>query len=297
MFRKKSEPELRRRPSGQEPARVFSYYSSRSGVDSQRARYEPAPSEGHGLGRFKHVPTALATVVIVGSLLYASVLDTMPRIMVVASENGKPLQRPNAVYEDYVAKQLAGSLLNRSKLTINTEPIAVSLSRQFPEVANAVITIPLIGHRPIVHVAVSSPAFILATSNGAYYISSSGVPLVRVADVVHQVDGIATVTDETGLTVTLGQQILPADTVSFISEIIGQFKATNTPFGQIVLPLEANELQARLPNLPYVVRFNTLEEARTQFGTFAAVKQRLEGSGESPKEYIDVRVVERAYYK
>lgn len=296
MFKKKP-PAIRRTPESSNPTKVFSYYSSRSGADTPRARYEPPSSQKRGLERLKHVPTAVALVVIVGSLLYASLLDTQPRIMISASETGKPLQRPVEVYEDFVAKQLSGSILNRSKLTINTEPITASLQREFPEVANAVVTIPLVGHRPVVHIAVSSPAFVLATTSGAYYLSADGVPLVRVADVAHQIEGLATVSDETGLSVTVGKQILPEDTVGFISEVIAQFKATNTPVERIILPLEANELQVRLPNQPYVIRFNTLEDARTQVGTFLAVKDRLEGSGQVPKEYIDVRVLERAYYK
>lgn len=297
MFKKKQYTGRRSNGEGSKPTKVFSYYSKRSGAETPRARYEPPDGQKRGLGRLKHVPTAIAVVVIVGSLLYASLLNTTPRIMIAASETGKPLQRPNEVYEEFVTKKLAGSIFNRSKLTINTEPIVSSLKREFPEVANAIVTIPLIGHLPIVHIAVSSPAFILATSNGAYYISEEGTPLVRVSDVEHQIEGLTTVSDETGLSVTVGEQILPADTVSFISEVIAQLNATNTPVDRVTLPLEANEIQIRLKDQPYVVRFNTLEDARTQVGTMLAVKQRLEGSGEAPKEYIDVRVVERAYYK
>lgn len=296
MFKKKQTPQ-RRTTNTDSSAPVFSYYSSRSGGETQRARYEPPAGQKRGLERLKHFPTALAIVIIVGSLLYASLLNTNPRVMIAASETGKPLQRPNEVYETFISKQLSESVLNRSKLTLNTEPIVTSLQREFPEVANAVITVPLIGHRPIVRIAVSSPAFILATNRGAYYINADGIPLVRVADVEHQIQGLTTVSDETGLSVTVGTQILPADTVSFISAVIAQLNATNTPVERISLPLEANEVQVRIQGQPYLVRFNTLEDPRKQVGTFLAVKNRLEGSGEIPKEYIDVRVVERAYYK
>jgi len=295
MFRKK-QPE-RRSPTQTPSTSVFSYYSSRSGPETQRARYEPPAGQKRGLERLKHIPTALALLVIVVSIFYASLLDSRPRLNIAASETGKPLQRPAKVYEDFITKELSGSIANKSKLTINTKSLEQNLQKQFPEVASAIVTVPLLGHRPIVSVAVSSPAFILATGGGAYYISADGVPLVRVSDVQHPLQDIATVSDETNLPVTVGQQVLPTDTVTFISTVIAQLKATNTSVSSITLPLEANELQIRLTDQPYLVRMNTLEDARTQVGTLLAVKNRLEANREVPREYIDVRVVERAYYK
>jgi hypothetical protein len=217
--------------------------------------------------------------------------------MIVASSTGKPLQRPTKVYEEYISKQLDSSIMNKSKLTFDSQSITEGLQKQFPEVANAIVTIPVVGHRPVVHIAVSSPAFILGSSSGAYYISADGKPLVRVSEVANPLSNMITVTDETNLPITIGKQILPTDTVSFITAVIKELQATNTPIQSITLPLEANELQVRIVNQPYMVRYNTLGDARIETGTFLAVKKRLEGSGDKPKEYIDVRVEERAYYK
>ncbi len=299
MFKKKQkQPEGRNvQRNGQSQSPVFSYYSNRSGGDSERARYEAPKTHRKGLERLKHLPTTVALVAIVGCVIYASLLDTRPRIMVAASSTGKSLQRPTKVYEEYISKQLAGSVMNKSKLTFDSSTVTKDLQKQFPEVANAIVTIPLVGHRPVVHIAVSSPAFILATSSGAYYLSADGRPLVRVTEVANPLSNMTTVADNTNIPITIGKQALPTDTVTFITSVIKQLQATNTPVQSITLPLEANELQVRLVGQPYSVRFNTVEDARLQVGTFLAVKKRLEGSGEIPKEYIDVRVEERAYYK
>lgn len=298
MFNKKKTEITERNPSANRPnAPVFSYYSSRSGGDSERGRYEPPKTRKTGLERLKHLPTTVALIAIVGCVIYASVLNNHPRVMIAASTTGKPLQRPTKVYEEYITKQLNSSVMNKSKLTFNSNSVTEGLQKQFPEVANAIVTIPLVGHRPVVHIAVSSPAFILGSSSGAYYVSADGMPLVRVSEVANPLSNMITVTDETNLPVTIGKQILPTDTVSFITAVIKQLQATKTPIQSVTLPLEANELQVRIVNQPYVVRYNTLGDARTETGTFLAVKKRLEGSGEKPKEYIDVRVEERAYYK
>lgn len=298
MFKKKIKTQPRNvQSAGRANSPVFSYHSSRSGGETARGRYEPAANDRRGLGRLRHLPTTLAIIVIVGCLFYASLLDNKPRVMVSASSTGKPLQRPTKVYESYINQQLAGSFMNRSKLTFNGEPIVTNLHKQFPEVANAIIAIPLVGHRPVVHIAVASPAFILGSSSGAYYISTNGKPLVKVSEVENPLSNILTVTDETNLPITIGQQILPTDTVAFITAVTRQLKAANTPVQSVTLPLEVNELQVRVIGQPYAIRYNTLGDARLQTGTFLAVKNRLEGSREVPKEYIDVRVEERAYYK
>lgn len=297
MFKKKKETDQRRSPGASQSASVFSYYSNRSTPDVARARYETPATHKRGLERLKHTPTLLATIVIVASLLYASVLDSKPRLQVYASESGRSLQRSNDVYNEFVAKKLDSSVFNKSKLTFNSQPLVEALKQQFPEVDSAVVTLPLLGHKPIVRIAVSSPAFILATSHGSYYINDKGMPLVRVSDVQKQPENVAVVTDETGLPIKTGKQVLTTDTVQFISQLLEQLNATKTPYESVTLPLEANEVQVKLVGTPYIVRFNSLQDARMQVGTLLAVKQRLEGRGETPKEYIDVRVEERAYYK
>jgi hypothetical protein len=296
-FKKKTQIPERNPSANRSNAPVFSYYSSRSGGDSERGRYEPPKTHRKGLERLRHLPTTLALIAIVGCVFYASILNSRPRVMIVASSTGKPLQRPAKVYEEYITKQLNSSVMNKSKLTFDSNSVTEGLQKQFPEVANAIITIPLIGHRPVVHIAVSSPAFILGSSSGAYYVSSDGKPLVRVSEVANPLSNMIIVTDETNLPVTIGKQILPTDTVSFITAVIKQLQATNTPVQSVTLPLEANELQVRIVDEPYAVRYNTLGDPRVETGTFLAVRKRLEGSGEKPKEYIDVRVEARAYYK
>jgi len=295
MFRKKTAE--RRTPASTQNTAVFSYHSSRSGADVSRGRYETPPGQNSVVERFKNVPTLLAILVIVGSILYASVLDTNPRVIVAASPTGKPLQRPTATYQNYIRQQLDQSLWSKNKLTLDSRALVTDLQKQFPEVANAIVTVPILGHRPVVRIAVSSPAFILASSQGAYYISETGVPLVKVSEVQNQLAAITTVNDETGLPIAVGTQVLPTDTVMFIRTLLDQMTATNTPVESVTLPLAASELQLRITGQPYAVRFNTAGDAKIQAGTFLAVKKRLEGSREIPKEYIDVRVEERAYYK
>lgn len=300
MFNKKrktTSQEQRRAPVSVQRTNVFSYHSNRSAPDSARGRYEVPADKRAGFERLKHMPTLIAGIVIVGTLLYASLVSSQPRVQVLASDAGQSLQRPNGTYAEFITKQLGGSAFNKSKLTFDAEPLVAALQKEFPEVDTAIVTLPLIGHRPIVKIAVSSPAFVLATSHGAYYVSDKGMPLVKVSDVAKQPRGVPTVTDETNLPIEPGKQVLPSDTVMFIAQLLAYLSSTKTPYDTVTLPLEANEVRVRPTGASYYVRFNVSGNARVQVGTYLATQHRLEEGRDHPKEYIDVRVEERAYYK
>lgn len=218
-------------------------------------------------------------------------------MLVTATESGKGLQQADTVYASFVESELNKSVTNRSKFTFDGTATIEALRKQYPEVSTAIVTIPLLGQKPVVRIAVASPAFILATPSGAFYVSDRGVPLVRVDDVQTPLQNIPTVTDQSNVPVTVGKQVLPQDTVTFIQGILQQLVATQMPFDSVTLPLEANEIQVQLSDAKYYVRFNTLEDPRAQVGTLRAVQNRLKNTGEQPSAYIDLRVAERAYYK
>ena len=66
----------------------------------------------------------------------------------------------------------------------------------------------------------------------------------------------------------------------------------------MVLPVGTSELDVKLTNQPYTVKFN-LESgtARQQAGTFLATQAKLQSQNVTPGQYVDVRVGGRAYYK
>lgn len=294
MFKKKQLPSRKTLPGS--TTSVFSYYSSRSSSETARARYEPLNS-GKGFARLKHLPVVLALLVIVSTLVYASFLTVKPRVIIASTSNGKSLERSSDIYERHIAQELQKTPLNRSKLTFDAQPLTLSLRSQFPEVGGVAVTLPIIGQRPVVHIAVSSPAFILASTNGAYYMNNEGVALIRVADVKTPLDNLTTVSDTSGVPVTVGQQALPRKTVVFISSVIANMHALNAPIESLELSGEAHELKMQLPGKGYYVRLSSLRDARVQVGTLRAVENRLQSEKVLPEEYIDVRVEERAFYR
>ncbi len=295
MFKKvkTNDRNAKRTPKG---SPVFSYHSSRSGPDHERGRYQ-LPVEFDSKKRQGYIYTAVAVLFILVILWFMTLVSTNPVVSVVSNKSDSAIQRPPEVYEQFISSQLRSSSSNRNKLTFNSNSLSTSIQSQFPEVSDVVVTMPLVGNRPHIHLLVSTPAFILSNASGAYYISNQGVPLVKVSDVTNRLQGISTVADESGVPIQVGKQVLPVETVSFIREIIRQMEVAKMKISSLTLPQEANELQLRLEGKPYVIRFNTMGDPVVQAGSYLALNSHKKGDTGWGSEYIDVRVEGRVYFK
>lgn len=304
-------PAGRRRQSlqGQEPNRpqAFSYYSQRSNTEPRAARLPFDPSNAPQKPATAPTDSSWWQNRIVGSIAVVAALTLLgvstslsgdPAI-VTATQGGNAyfLQDP-AVYRQTAAKQLSGSSLNGNKLLVDKNGVAQQLLAQYPELAQARLSVPLIGARPVITITPTRPSFILTTTdNGAYLLDEGGRALVsasQIADVGEL--SVPIVKDESGTPVKLGQQALPSTTVAFTEAVLGYLDAAGVAYSSVTLPAIAGELDVAIKGTPYYVKFNLTGEAKLQAGTFLAAKGRLDKDKSMPARYIDVRVPERAYY-
>lgn len=292
--KKKNEP---RRPleSSRVNAPVFSYSAQRVRAEenTERAVHElPKPQRNW----FKLLPSLISLAVIAGSLLYATTLTSSPRVVAVEEPNNK-LLRPIGFYQESFAETLEESLLNYSKLSIDTNRIAREIEQKHPELTDVAISLPLIGRRPVIQIRANPPAFILASKHGTYLIGADGRAVLHTRDADIAGLGITTVTDESGLEPSLGEIVLARDDVGFITTILYQLKSKDMIVQSITLPPISNELHMRFQGRGYYAKFNLRGNALGQAGAFVAIQERLEAENTLPNEYIDVRVEDRAYIR
>jgi hypothetical protein len=245
---------------------------------------------------------AVSAVILVVALAADSLFLTRnPAIVVHEQADGKQLLlRSQDTYQEAARAVLLGSLANTTKLTINTSKVAAELQKQFPELAEVSVVLPVIGRQPVVHIQTARPALLLASSRtgGVFLLDDSGravMDAAKVTDAVKQ--HLPVIQDQSGLSVTVGGSALPGDNVSFITEVIGQLAAKSIQISSMVLPAGASELDIRVGGAPYVIKFNLKGDARAEAGAFLAVKQQLGRENKTPGSYIDVRVENKAYYK
>ena len=307
------QPIRHRRDSANLPrGEAFSYYSARNNQSSEdtnttvrqsgaseTAKDATTPVLNHW---WKHLPTIISTIVILFCFGYELVLTTNPKIVILKDDSANFLLKPPVVYINAASKLFKQSLSDQNKLTINTGYISERLQKMFPELNSVSVTLPVLGHRPIIYLDPATPSLILDTqSSGDYLIDSYGKALVNLENVkVPQSVSFYTVKDQTGLKVNVGQDVLSTSDINFIQYVAAETKANSLNIKYMILPPQSRELDIYFNNEPYYVKFNldTSSAMKQQVGTFLATREYLiKSNSPTPSQYIDVRVTGRAYYK
>ncbi|HYH75749.1 MAG TPA: hypothetical protein VD735_07380 [Candidatus Saccharimonadales bacterium] len=306
MFAKKrpTVPERTRRPVQQPVQRsaVFSYHANRSPRAGTSSRDIQQPEKVQRTGpRFpvlKQVPQLAALLAVLILVVLSLRLTSDAKVLPVEGSPGQVFLRDQQVYAAAAKKSFSGSV-NANKLTVDTAKISADLKRQFPELQAVTISLPFIGSQPVVYVQPATPKLILAgADNSLYVLDSAGRALIS-GNQVPQLEELAipVVTDQSNIQLSVGRIALPGATVRFIDEVVFQLTTKGIAIESLSLPAGTNELHVRPKGAGYIVKYNLYGNAREEAGAHIALKERLAKERKTPKEYVDVRVENRVYYK
>ena len=239
----------------------------------------------------------MLAIVLVASVVSILQVDNNPRIVILNNTSHYALHT-TADYQRAVTASLRNSLLNSNKITVNTRSVVQALRQQFPEIYDASLVLPLIGHRPTVYIELTRPSIVVHTASKAIVVDSTGRALMTSVDSAAYNDlKLPALKDESNIQLKVGDVALSSSNVVFIEDVVRQFTSQSIGIAKLVLPAGKEELDVYPKGATYRVRFNLHETtSREQAGTFFAVRQRLQKHGDTPKQYIDVRLAGRAYY-
>ncbi len=305
MLKFKNKKVISKQRQNKSPSRLpaFSYYNNRpadiSSSKSSRPRLFGFKTSSSSLKKhLRNLPTYIAAFLILGSLLYALLLDTQPKVLVGRAATSNSLLRNEAVYQQAIATMLSKSVFNRTKLTTNTQSIESQIKKTFPEIQEATVTLPIIGRRPIIGLDPAEPTFIVNSSSGSFIIGKDGRALIKTSDIRKSSQPVLPIIqDDSGLSIEQGSIALPKEYVAFITTLIEQLSAKKLKVQNLQLPAIINELRVTVTGQKYFIKLNLDGDARQQVGTYLTVKEKLQSQNVTPAEYIDVRISERAYYK
>jgi hypothetical protein len=305
MFRKKPKTQTGRQRilSGdtKQVPQTLAYYAKRATDETNTGRQldRPKPKDKlkivhrYWVQRFGLLILIAAVVICVFSLLS---LSNSPKVVIVGDTT---TLHSTAEYTAAAHKILASSILNSNKLTVDVGGLKRTLQKQFPDLSTITVTLPLVGHRPIIYIGSATPSLLLASSYGNFIVDDSGRVLSEsMVTQTISTKNLPHVTDQSGVRPIVGEQIMSSSTVGFITVVNTELLAKQIQPTVMTLPPSSSELDVQLQNKPYFVKFNLqTDTARVQAGTFLATQAHLAGQGITPREYIDVRVEGRAYYK
>lgn len=267
---------------------AFSYYASRP--------KNSAASVWWQRNWVKNLPSLIALAAVTICVLYSLGLSTKPRI-VLSGQTGVKL-RDVKVYQQEAQSILSRSITSRTKFTVNIDGFEKVFMNEFPEVSDVSITLPLIGRRPVVNIVTARPVMLLTARGQAYVLDRRGQVIMRAADLDSTLRSqLPVVNDQSGMSVSLGQSVLPSKSISYVTTVLAQLKTKQLKTGSLILPAVPRELDVRIDGQPYFIKFDLDTNDREAVGSFLAVKQYLDENKIVPSAYVDVRVPGRAYYK
>jgi len=299
MFVKKNKSPTRRHVTiEQSRANVFSYRSNRKRIEQGTGRLEK--EEPKNKSRILvYLPTYIAFIAIVGSVLFAITLSTSPKITIYDKSQNTAILRDKLEYQNAAAELLKKSIFNQSKLTINTNSISNQMRSRFPEITFVIVNVPLINRQPNITLVSAKPTLLMSTqSSGAYILDEKGKAIRKLSDVSNAEQlQLLLLSDASGLHINLNQLALSTPSVQFIQEVVGQLSAKGITIQSMTLPTIPQELDVKPQNSNFIIKFNLLNNPRLESGSYLALKQYLDINHITPSQYVDVRVEGRAYYK
>lgn len=278
--------------------RVISYYTaSRRQLDNferTTAYNEDAISHRKRLRLGDSWFVIVCSIVGIAAVLYSATLDTVPHVVV----QGQSF-RSAAEYQKLVGSEFNNDARNKFKPTLQVASLESAIRKQIPEASQVTVSSSLLGHRPNVKIFTDSPVAIFNQPGSTdLLLSNRGRLLLPSATTTLDINGLPLIQNQTGVKGEAGQQFMRPDEAVAFSRLLAQFKADNsTPI--FTLSLTPHELLARESGrgLAYDERFLLNEDITLQYGALRATQNKLTSTSQVISEYIDVRLVERVFYK
>lgn len=281
----------------------YAYSSSGRAAQSSRSKRQSGankPAANPPLKRFWLQRTGLLIFLLAVVISLINILRLTPSAEVRAFNPAasQTYLQPTAVYAAAADANLKSSIWNSTKLTVDAGGLQKQLLNQFPELTSVSVTVPLIAHRPLIYVQAAQPALVLNSASGAFIVGTSGKALAKLPDSTKATADLPQLVDQSGLSVAIRQQVLPAADVRFVQIVVAELAAKQFTVSGLTLPAASSELDAHLEGQAYFVKFNLQDsDPAGEAGAFLATINSLKRQNITPSQYVDVRVSGRAYYR
>jgi cell division septal protein FtsQ len=106
---------------------------------------------------------------------------------------------------------------------------------------------------------------------------------------------LPTVTDSSNLPVKTGEQVAPTQFVTFCAELAQLLPGTGYQIAAMTVPASTSEVYVTTTT-GLTLKFDTTRPAVGEVNDLKAVQAELEAANQTPTQYIDLRIPNKAYY-
>lgn len=235
---------------------------------------------------------AFVSVVLAVTGVYIVTLSAAPNIEITGTK-----YRTEAQYLDKTQAVLQANMLNRVKPTLQRAKIEQELKKQFPEAKSITVTAPLLGRRAVVAITMDEPAAVLKQANSQDLIISQRGRLLLTANQSSATTDLPVITNESTVAGKEGEQFLRPDDMKSLLQVFEQIELSGSSASYIV-PIQPREFIMIEPGRgAYQVRFLFGDTVLDQFGSLRAAQKKLQELGQTPAQYIDVRLANKVFYQ
>lgn len=247
-----------------------------------RANYQP-PKRQLRLGRLWRPLLVVGGVVFV---FYVVLFSPLFRVRNVTVRGNRELTSQELTKQTKAI--LAGSFLGTNSIFVNTDAIGKQLKADNYQLENVQVERTLLGG---VRITVKEQQATVQWRSGSsvFVLSGNGVAYA-------QLDGVdkslPLIEDSTNLPVRIGQKIVPSSFVEFVRSVNRQLASVGLKAANQSVAETTTELYVKTDK-GYTVKFDTTRSVDEQLSDLRAVLAKKV----APKEYIDLRIAGRVFYK
>jgi len=278
--------------------RYNDYYKSQTNdtmahvVRGESTKRKPLVNRRQATMHAKRIPLYMASMAILAALLFASLLQTTPAIVI---EEDKSLYNKQH-YIDAGTDILQRSVFNRSKLSFDSVAFKNTMLAEHAELQDVNVAIPLTGRKLTVGLSFIPAAFLFSASNSSQVVvGANGVVQAKASDIDSaKLANLLPITDSAPIKTEVGSAVLLPSDVSFITSVVTEMKSANIEVESIALPLGAGEAHIIPKGSTYKIKFSLSGDAKQQTGAFLTVLAQPDII-QPQTQYIDVRLADRVF--
>jgi len=295
MFKKKVKEVGRRPNNSQNSEKVISYYSaSRKQLDTferSRGRAESMRIKPKLKITKSKITRSVVIIFVLFICIYSSLLGSDPVIKVDGVQ-----YRSLKSYQQLAQQVLSSDARNRLKFLLQSQDVSSKLAELFPEASSIKVGSSLLGHNPVITI-VTGKAFMIFEQKGApdFIISQSGKALLAVGDALKMYQSLPRIINNSGLNNKAGEQVLSPDEANDLLQLNAQYSTENS-FPTFSLTNNPYEINVKEAGKQYYAKFSLDTSILSQYGSLRATELKLKQLGQSPSQYIDVRLTDKVFY-
>lgn len=237
---------------------------------------------------------AFVSIIIVIIFGYLITLSGEPYVSVDG-----PMYRTRLNYQTIVSKIISSNLINHIKPLVPVASIQGKILNDLPEVSRASVNISLFSHRLNVHLTTDQQAAVLTQPGQPDLIVSNRGRLLLPSNNGVKIDitQLSAIQNQSGITAKAGEQFIRPDEMSALLKLNEQISIDKSQVNYVI-PTTPHEIWMYEPGRGgYYSKFLLDETILDQYGSLRATQKKLSDINQTPTQYIDVRLADKAYYK